>query len=166
MYVKTLSKGMVSALGIIVGLASRSPITIFDEPYIGMDAVARQQFYNLLIEEYGEYPRTFILSTHLIDEMSNLFEEVMILKEGKLLVYEDAEVLRNSGYAVSGPPDIVAQYCKGKNILSEDTFNNIHTVTLYEPNMSTIDAIKLGLAVTVLPMQDLLVELTKDSAKS
>src|SRR5690625_4721155 len=42
--VKTLSKGMESALGIIVGLASKAPITIFDEPYIGLDAAARKQF--------------------------------------------------------------------------------------------------------------------------
>src|SRR5699024_9753083 len=44
--VKTLSKGMESALGIIVGLASKAPITIFDEPYIGLDAAARKQFYD------------------------------------------------------------------------------------------------------------------------
>src|SRR5699024_8821832 len=44
--IKTLSKGMESALGVIVGLASGAKITIFDEPYIGMDAAARQKFYD------------------------------------------------------------------------------------------------------------------------
>src|SRR5699024_4678898 len=43
--IKTLSKGMASAVGIIVGLASKAPITIFDEPYIGLDAAARKRFY-------------------------------------------------------------------------------------------------------------------------
>ncbi|MDY0395794.1 ABC transporter ATP-binding protein [Virgibacillus halophilus] len=50
--VKALSKGMESALGIIVGLASKAPITIFDEPYVGLDASARKKFYEILMEEY------------------------------------------------------------------------------------------------------------------
>src|SRR5699024_4115682 len=81
--VKTLSKGMHSALGIIVGLASNAPITIFDEPYIGLDASFRSTFYDLLLESFEENPRLIILSTHLIDEVSKLFEEVVIIQEGK-----------------------------------------------------------------------------------
>src|SRR5690606_37718974 len=68
--VKALSKGMESALGIIVGLASKAPITVFDEPYIGLDAAARKKFYDILLREYEEEPRTIIFSTHLIDEVS------------------------------------------------------------------------------------------------
>src|SRR5699024_12849209 len=81
--VKTLSKGMESALGVIVGLSSMATITIFDEPYIGLDAAARKNFYNTLLEQYETRPRTIIFSTHLIDEVSLLFEEVLILREGR-----------------------------------------------------------------------------------
>src|SRR5699024_5913680 len=88
--VKALSKGMASALGIIVGLASNAPITIFDEPYIGMDAAARKKFYDVLMEEYEENPRTIIFSTHLIDEVSLLFEEVLIIQDGRLILQEEA----------------------------------------------------------------------------
>ncbi|WP_144509320.1 ABC transporter ATP-binding protein [Bacillus sp. FJAT-22090] len=165
MYVKALSKGMISSLGVIVGLASRSSITIFDEPYIGMDAVARQQFYDLLIEEYSEYPRTIILSTHLIDEISNLFEEIIILKDGGLLIHEEAETLRKAGYAVEGPVDLIADFSKGKNILGKNCFNNIQTVMLYDPNLSSKDVQKLGLTVTALSIQDLLIQLTKNTVK-
>lgn len=49
--VRNLSKGMVSALGIITGFASCASITIFDEPYIGLDVAARNMFYDLLIEQ-------------------------------------------------------------------------------------------------------------------
>src|SRR5699024_8227089 len=72
--VKALSKGMESALGVIVGLASNAFITIFDEPYIGLDAAVRKKFYDMLLEQYEERPRTIIFSTHLIDEVSLLFE--------------------------------------------------------------------------------------------
>ena len=165
MHVKALSKGMVSSLGVIVGVSSRSPITIFDEPYTGMDAAARQELYTLLIEEYDEYPRTFIISTHLVDEISNLFEKVMILKEGKLLVYEEAETLRESGYAVSGPKDVMDHFCKGKNVLKVDTFHNTQTSILYDTNVSSKEATTHGLTVSRLSMQDLLVHLTKKSVK-
>src|SRR3954447_19879589 len=40
--IKKLSRGMNSAVGIVIGLASRAPLTLFDEPYLGLDAVARQ----------------------------------------------------------------------------------------------------------------------------
>src|SRR5699024_11334343 len=84
--IKTFSKGMVSAVGVIVGLASKAPITIFDEPYIGLDAAARKKFYDILLEEFELEPRTVIFSTHLIDEVSLLFEEVLILQDGKLIL--------------------------------------------------------------------------------
>ena len=65
--VKKLSRGMTSALGIVVGLASRAEVTLFDEPYLGLDAVARQTFYDALLAEVAARPRTVVLSTHLID---------------------------------------------------------------------------------------------------
>ena len=72
--IKKLSRGQLSAVGVIIGLASRAEITFFDEPYLGLDAVARQIFYDRLLEDYTEHPRTVILSSHLIDEVSNLIE--------------------------------------------------------------------------------------------
>ncbi|MGH8240979.1 MAG: ABC transporter ATP-binding protein, partial [Steroidobacteraceae bacterium] len=75
--VKKLSRGMTSALGVTVGLASRAPLTLFDEPYLGLDAVARHRFYDRLLADYAEHPRTVVLSTHLIDEVSDLIEHVI-----------------------------------------------------------------------------------------
>jgi ABC-2 type transport system ATP-binding protein len=46
--IKKLSRGMHSSVGIVIGLASRAEITLFDEPYLGLDAVARQIFYDRL----------------------------------------------------------------------------------------------------------------------
>ena len=67
--IKKLSRGQLSAVGVIIGLASRAEITFFDEPYLGLDAVARQIFYDRLLADYAEHPRTVILSSHLIDEV-------------------------------------------------------------------------------------------------
>src|SRR5690625_1423380 len=115
--IKALSKGMESALGITVGLASRAPITVFDEPYIGMDAPSRKQFYNILLEDYEDFPRTIIFSTHLIDEVSLMFEEVLILQAGSVVLQENSEILRERTVAVSGPKEKMERFLHDKEVI-------------------------------------------------
>ena len=90
-----LSRGQLSAVGVIIGLASRAPLTLFDEPYLGLDAVARQIFYDRLLEDYTEHPRTVILSSHLIDEVSNLIEKVLVIDRGRIIMAEDTDAVRD-----------------------------------------------------------------------
>lgn len=156
--VKTLSKGMESALGIIVGLASKAPITIFDEPYIGLDAAARKMFYEILLEEYEAKKRTIIFSTHLIDEVSLLFEEVLILQEGSLILQEEAEHLRNNTCAVSGTIKEVEAFVAGKEVIEKKQLAGMMTAYLYE-NMK--DAKAHGLNVEGVPIQELMIYLTE-----
>jgi ABC-2 type transport system ATP-binding protein len=164
--IKSLSKGMESALGILIGLACRSAVTIFDEPYIGLDAALRARFYELLLEEYENEPRTFILSTHLIDEVSNLFEEVIILQEGKLVLQEQAEVLIEKSISVTGKKDIVQAFCKGKNVLHVKEFVGQQTAVLYGESFHQSDLYNQGLTVEPVHIQDLMVYLTSSSKGS
>ncbi|MFO7401350.1 MAG: ABC transporter ATP-binding protein, partial [Actinomycetales bacterium] len=101
--VKNMSKGQRSAMGIIVGLASRAPLTMFDEAYLGLDAPARQVFYDQVLADYLAHPRTIIMSTHLIDEVSGLFEEVVIIHKGRVLAHEEKDELLAQGTSVTGP---------------------------------------------------------------
>ncbi|UAL52529.1 ABC transporter ATP-binding protein [Metabacillus dongyingensis] len=158
MKIKTLSKGMESALGITVGLASRSPITIFDEPYIGLDAAARSKFYDLLLEEYEEYPRTLILSTHLIDEITRLLEEVLIVSEGRLLMQKNTDELREESFVVNGSSAAVSEFVKNKNVVYRKSFGSMEQAVLYGENR--MEANEAGLQVEHVPVQDLMVYLT------
>jgi ABC-2 type transport system ATP-binding protein len=158
MKIKTLSKGMESVLGITVGLASRSPISIFDEPYIGLDAAARSKFYDLLLEEYEEYPRTFILSTHLIDEISRLLEEVLIVSEGRLLMQKNTDELREESFVVNGSSAAVSEFVKNKNVVYRKSFGSMEQAVLYGENR--MEANEAGLQVEHVPVQDLMVYLT------
>jgi ABC-2 type transport system ATP-binding protein len=101
--IKKLSRGMNSAVGIVIGLASRAELTLFDEPYLGLDAVARQLFYDRLLADYAEHPRTILLSTHLIEEIADLLEHVVLLDHGRIVLDDDTESLRSSAVTVSGP---------------------------------------------------------------
>lgn len=156
--IKTFSKGMTSAVGIIVGLASKSPITIFDEPYIGLDAAARKKFYDILLEEYEAEKRMIIFSTHLIDEVSLLFEEVLILQNGKLILQEKAETLREKTYAITGNVEKVEKFIHNKQVIKTKKLANMMTAYLYEDKG---EAELLDLKVEGVPIQDLMIYLTE-----
>ncbi len=113
-----MSKGQVSLVSIIIGLASRCPLTILDEPVAGLDVVAREDFYNLLLEDYQETERTFIISTHIIEEAANIFEEVIFLDGGRVLEKAVTEELIVQFHSVSGHEDVVRQACNGLELLS------------------------------------------------
>lgn len=155
--IKHLSKGMESALGITVGLASKAPITIFDEPYIGLDAPSRKRFYEILIEEFQKEKRIIIFSTHLIDEVSLLFEEVLIIREGKLILHEDTEALKEQIISVSGPADQVKQFIENKEILETKELVGMMNAYVYADKN---EAIAFGLNVEGVPIQELMIHLT------
>ena len=78
-----LSRGKKSAFGVVVGLASRAPLTLLDEVHLGMDAPARYAFYDALLADWLEHPRTIVLSSHLINEVERLLEDVVVLDRGR-----------------------------------------------------------------------------------
>jgi ABC-2 type transport system ATP-binding protein len=161
--IKKLSRGMLSSVGIVVGLASRAPLTIFDEPYLGLDAVARVLFYDRLLEDYAEHPRTVILSTHLIDEVSRLLEHVLVIDNGKLILNEDADALRGRACTVSGLKSAVDAFTRGKEILDRTAIGSAATATIIGA-LSTQErqyAQELGLEFAPVSIQQLIVHLTR-----
>ncbi|MGY1774219.1 ABC transporter ATP-binding protein [Geodermatophilus sp. SYSU D00804] len=156
-----LSRGMVSAVGITIGLASRAPLTLFDEPYLGLDAVARQLFYDRLIADYAEQPRTIVLSTHLIEEISGLLEHVVLLDAGRVLLDDDAERLRASALTVTGPAERVAALAQEHELLTTDALGGSAraVVRLCRP-VDPGDLAAAGLTVEPTSLQQLVVALS------
>jgi len=114
--VAKLSRGMRSALGIVIGLAARAEVTLFDEPYAGLDPVARKLFYDRMLADYAEHPRTVLLSTHLIDEAAGLMERVLVIDHGKIVLDAAADEVRGSATSVSGPAIAVAEFTAGRTV--------------------------------------------------
>jgi ABC-2 type transport system ATP-binding protein len=164
---KKLSRGMLSSVGIIVGLASRAPLTIFDEPYLGLDAVARSLFYDRLIEDYSLHPRTVILSTHLIDEVSSILEHVIVIDNGTLIIDEEAEALRGRAFTVAGPKAAVESFTAGKEVIHREPFGSLLTATV----MGNWDAVErkkaeaLGLELAPVSLQQLIIYLTNGKSQ-
>ncbi|MDY0828346.1 ABC transporter ATP-binding protein [Microbacterium sp. BG28] len=161
--IKKLSRGQLSAVGVIIGIASRAEITFFDEPYLGLDAVARQIFYDRLLEDYAEHPRTIILSSHLIDEVSNLLEKVIVVEGGRVLLDEDTEALRERATSVVGDADAVDAFVVGREVLHRESLGRVASVTVLgaltpDERARMRDA---GLELAPVSLQQLVVRLTQ-----
>jgi ABC-2 type transport system ATP-binding protein len=161
-YIKKLSRGQLSAVGVIVGLASRAPLTFFDEPYLGLDAVARHVFYDRLLEDYAEHPRTIVLSTHLIDEVANLLEHVILIDQGRILFDRDAEELRGSATTIAGPRVAVESFVADRPVIGRESLGGLASVTidgrLEQPDR--VAAAQLGLELAPVSLQQLIIHLT------
>jgi len=158
---KKLSRGQFSSVGVIVGIASRAPITFFDEPYLGLDAVARQLFYDRLLADYVEHPRTIVLSTHLIDEVADLLEHVIVIDEGRILLDESAEELRGSATTVVGGAQAVDAFVAGREVLHRDRLGGLASVTVTGlDEAGRREAAAAGLELGTVSLQQMIVRLT------
>ncbi|EXG81925.1 ABC transporter ATP-binding protein [Cryptosporangium arvum] len=158
----TLSRGKRSAFAVTVGLASRAAVTMFDEAHLGMDAPTRQAFADELLRDYLERPRTIIISTHLIEEQSPLFERVLVLHEGRLLLEEDLDELRARGVSVTGPLSLVDDFAAGLTVLGEQTLGPTKSAMIYGEfdDERRRAARAAGLELGPVAVQDLFIHLT------
>ncbi|MDM5462882.1 MULTISPECIES: ATP-binding cassette domain-containing protein [Bacillus cereus group] len=162
-----LSHGMQTVVGIIQGLASRAAITIFDEPTTGLDAAHRELFYSLLLEDYGEYPRTIILSTHLVEEVTHIIEDVIIIKEGRLVVQSSVEDLLQQGHIISGRKDKVDEFSINKKVINREVYGKKGIAVIWE-ELSSDDYYSLekeGIAVDRITLQKLFIHITGGELK-
>jgi ABC-2 type transport system ATP-binding protein len=164
--IKKLSRGMRSALGIVIGLAARADVTLFDEPYAGLDAVARQIFYDRLLAEYAEHPRTVVLSTHLIDEAAGLLERVIVIDHGRVVLTAAADDLRGVAAAVSGPVLAVDDFTEGRVVWDRRRIAAHASVVVVGPldEADRARARSLRLELSPLTLQQLVVHAAAQSA--
>lgn len=92
--VSTLSKGQEARLHIILCLARRVKLVLLDEPFSGIDLLSRERIIQLIINSMIDQPQTILISTHEIHETEGLFDHVVFLNKGRLVLEGDAEALR------------------------------------------------------------------------
>lgn len=163
---KALSKGNKSMVGVIIGLASKAAVTIFDEPSVGLDAAAREKFYSLLLQEYENSGRTFVLSTHLIDEASSLFENIIIINNGEILLEEEQAVLLEKAHFLSGKDEVISDLVKDNKIIHKEAFGGT-TIAGILGELSSEQRNSLianNIEINTMPLQKLFIYLTEESS--
>ncbi len=126
--IKKMSRGQLSSVAIVLGLASRAPVTLLDEPYLGLDVAGRSLFHTMLLRDYEEHPRTVVLSTHLIEESAALLDRVVILDKGKVVVDDETESARDSVVTLSGNTDAIHEALGGRRILQTQSLGALSSV--------------------------------------
>jgi ABC-2 type transport system ATP-binding protein len=103
--VKSLSKGMKTKLYLLITLSLDVSILLLDEPTIGLDIAFKKEFYDYILGEYFDENKIILISTHQIEEIEHLLQEIIILHEGKLVLHKDLETLKSEYHNVSLPQE-------------------------------------------------------------
>lgn len=165
--VKSLSQGMRATVNVICAMASRSEITIFDEAYLGMDAPNRKLFYKELLNDYMDNPRTIILSTHYIEEVESLFEDVIMLDEGKVLFNESVDDIKSKAVTIVGPNHEILPLENKYNVISSQTLGKTKSIVIYDElsDGQLQNFAKAGLDIEKPSLQDIFIYLTEKGGR-
>lgn len=101
--VSSLSKGMKTKLYLLITLSLDVQILLLDEPTLGLDIVFRKEFFNTILGEFYDEEKTIIISTHQVEEVAQILQDIIFIDRGRIILHEDIEELK-SRYAVFTVP--------------------------------------------------------------
>lgn len=146
-HLNDLSTGQRTIAKLVLALNVDADYVLMDEPVLGLDATHRDLFYKELLKSYQAKPRTFVLSTHLIEEIQQLVEHVIIIDQHKVMIDDQVQHLLDQAHTVSGPAKLVDEYTADRRVLASEDLGNIRTAYLLDDldDQRVIpDQIKLG----------------------
>ncbi len=122
---KELSTGYSSVLKLILTMASGKSYLFLDEPVLGLDATHRDFVYKVILDVQIKTECAVIISTHIIEEVSNLIEDVVIIHDGKILQQSNKDILLENYYSVRGSEKEVVDYSANKEIVSKQNLSGL-----------------------------------------
>lgn len=142
-----LSKGQKATVNLIYGLATRCAVTLLDEPMNGMDEVIRTDMYRAILKEYIAYPRTIILSSHHLQEIEHLLEDILLIDEGCVKLHAPLEDVKQMAVRVIGEKNEVRKIIGNAEILFEKDTGIHYEVVIraegFNPNGEQVDHVSI-----------------------
>lgn len=89
----TMSKGTQEKMELCLAMSRSAKLYLLDEPLGGVDPAAREYILNTILRNYNE-DAAVVISTHLVEDVERMLDEVLILKEGQLLAHRAVDELR------------------------------------------------------------------------
>lgn len=155
-----LSKGKKSTFNMIVGLASRSPLTIFDEPTTGMDSAVRKDFYRALLKDYIAHPRSILISSHHLNEIEDLLEDILLIDDGNLVLHTSIDDMREYAIAITGNYSQLGAWINGKEIFHKEKVGINEMYVIMKNDVPTEEIERYGFHISSVSPNDLAVYMT------
>lgn len=156
-----LSKGKKSIFNAIIGLCSRVPLTVFDEPTNGMDRSVRQDFYKVLLKDYIAHPRTIVISSHHIEEIESILEDLILIEAGEMLLHLPIDEVREYARGIRGPEAEVRSWLQDKTVLYEERVARGELFAVVKNDDKIMSAEQGSFTVSAIAAADLAVYLTR-----
>ena len=90
-----LSKGMKTKLYLLLTISLDVRYLLLDEPTLGLDIAFRKEFFNTILGEFFDEQRTIFISTHQVEEIEDILQEVIFIDNGKIVLSEEVENLKS-----------------------------------------------------------------------
>ncbi len=103
--VSRLSKGMKTKLYLLLTLSLGTQMLLLDEPTLGLDIAFRKEFFNTILGDFFDGEKSIIISTHQVEEVEQILQEIIFIDKGKIILHEDVEILKSRYNMVSVPSD-------------------------------------------------------------
>lgn len=152
---KTLSRGNRMKLGIALALAHRPRLLLLDEPTSGLDPVARDAVVQLLSEFTRDETHSVLISSHIVSDLERLCDYIAILHKGRLLLYEEKDVLLSEYGVLHCPAEQLAEIDPAAVIGKRTSPYGVTAVVRR-------DALSAGTALGPITLEELFVFMVKE----
>ncbi|MCL2217264.1 MAG: ABC transporter ATP-binding protein [Defluviitaleaceae bacterium] len=165
---KSLSQGMASIFNFLCALSCRAPLTMLDEPVLGMDVTVRKSAYEILLRDYTEHPRTIIVSSHLLSELESILSDILLIDNGRVVLNNSVDDIRQSAYRIDGTPSAIGGYAADKKVIMQKKSELSSFAVIYEQCTEAVieSAKKQGLTVSPVRPEELCVFLTQQNKEA
>jgi len=126
--VANLSKGMKTKLYLLITLSLDVRILLLDEPTLGLDIVFRKEFFNTILGEFYDETKTIIISTHQVEEVEQILQDIIFIDEGKIILQKNIEELKNEYSVYTVPSDQKEKLEQYNPKIISNTLGNVSAV--------------------------------------
>lgn len=154
---RQLSLGMKTMVSTIICLASNRSLILLDEPVLGFDAIMRMEFYDMLAQSWKRRPRIIIVSTHIIEEIAQTIQKLIILDKGRVRFFDTLAAVDAMACSVSGLRHEVDAAVQGQNVIGRDDVGGLSTAYVF----GTPPKAQGSLCVEKLSLQDFFIQTVK-----
>lgn len=162
---RTLSQGMKSLVHFSCALATRCKVTLFDEPFIGIDIEKRKLVYEILLRDYMEHPRTMVISSHNLSELESILSEMLLIHKGRMVFYQDMDSVREMLFRIDGSEEEIRGFVKERETVALVT-KEIGSYAVLTGSVNSPEAKKAqkeGISVSAVTPEDVSVYLTQST---